>query len=70
MAYSKLFVEEHLKLVKAPNTACTGRWGVCAIYEHFPGFEFFLLPSRVHAHPSASNANRWAAVMEEKELLT
>ena len=27
----------------------------------FSGFEFFLLPSIVHARPSASNANRWAA---------
>jgi len=44
-----------------PNKACTGRWGFCVIYKHFSGFEFFLLPSRVHAHPSASNANRWAA---------
>jgi hypothetical protein len=23
--------------------------GVCAIYKHFSGFEFFLLPSRIHA---------------------
>ncbi len=42
-----------------PNTACTGRWGFCAIFEQFSGFEFFLLPNRVHARPSASNANRW-----------
>ena len=26
------------------------------------GFEFFLLPSRVHARPHAANANRWANV--------
>ena len=26
---------------------------ICAIYKHFSGFEFFLLPSRVHARPSA-----------------
>jgi len=44
-----------------PNKACTGRWGFCAVYKHFSGFEFFLLPNRVHARPSASNANRWAA---------
>ena len=25
------------------------------------GFEFFLLPSRVHARPTATNAIRWAA---------
>ncbi len=42
-----------------PNKACTGRWGVCGIFEHFSGFEFFLLPSRVHTRPSASNASRW-----------
>jgi hypothetical protein len=35
--------------------------GVCAIFEHFSGFEFFLLPSRIHARPPADNANRWAA---------
>jgi len=45
---------------KTPNKACTGRWGFCAIFEHFSGFEFSLLPSRVHVRPSASNANRWA----------
>ena len=49
-----------------PNTACTGRWGVCAVYKHFSGFEFILLPSRVHAHPSASNANRWLASQRAK----
>ena len=26
---------------------------ICAIYKHFSGFEFSLLPSRVHARPSA-----------------
>ena len=40
------------------NKACTGRWGFCAVYKQFSGFEFSLLPSRVHARPSASNANR------------
>ena len=34
---------------------------ICRIFEHFSGFEFSLLPNRVHARPSASNANRWAA---------
>ncbi|MBK7452917.1 MAG: hypothetical protein IPJ46_04105 [Anaerolineales bacterium] len=47
-------------LQNLPNKACTGRWGFCGIFEHFSGFEFSLLPSRVHARPSASNANRWA----------
>jgi len=37
---------------------CTGRWGVCGFFKYFSGFEFFLLPSIVHAlcwlltHPS------------------
>jgi len=34
---------------------------ICGIFKHFPGFEFILLPSRVHARPPAGNANRWAA---------
>jgi hypothetical protein len=46
---------------QAPNKACTGRWRFCRIFKHFPGFEFSLLPSRVHTRPSASNASRWAA---------
>lgn len=44
-----------------PNKACTGQVGFCGIFEQFPGFEFFLLLGRVHAHPPASNANRWSA---------
>jgi hypothetical protein len=44
-----------------PNTACTGRWGFSGTYgKHVSGFEFSLLPNRVHARPSASNASRWA----------
>jgi hypothetical protein len=46
----------------APNTACTRLVGVCAIYKHFSRFEFFLLPSIVHARPHAGNASRWAAL--------
>ena len=34
--------------------------GFCGIFEHFPRFEFFLLPSIVHARPRTANANRWA----------
>jgi hypothetical protein len=26
---------------------------ICGFFEYFSGFEFFLLPSRVHARPSA-----------------
>jgi hypothetical protein len=43
---------------KRANKACTGRWGFCAIYKQFSGFKFFLLPNRIHARPSASNASR------------
>jgi len=46
---------------KTPNKACSGLAGFCAIYKHFSGFEFFLLPSRIHARPHVTNANRWAA---------
>jgi hypothetical protein len=35
--------------------------GFCGIFKHFSGFEFFLLPSRIHARPHAGNANRSAA---------
>jgi len=35
--------------------------GFCGIFEHFSGFEFFLLPNIVHARPHAGNANRSAA---------
>ena len=43
--------------------------GFCGIFKHFSGFEFFLLPSIVHARPHAGNvAVRW--LMEnEIELL-
>ena len=53
-----------------PNKACTGQVGTVRFFRHFSldsppgqaGFEFFLLPSIVHARPPASNANRWAAL--------
>lgn len=41
------------------NKACSGRLGFCAIYMHFPRLGRILLPSRVHAHPAAANANRY-----------
>jgi hypothetical protein len=44
-----------------PNKACTGQVGFCGFFKQSSGFEFFLLPNRVHARPPASNANRWAA---------
>ena len=33
--------------------------GFCGIFEHFPRFEFFLLPSIVHARPHAGEAGRY-----------
>jgi len=44
----------------AANTECTGQVGLVAIFEQFSGFKFVLLPSRAHARPPTSNANRWA----------
>jgi hypothetical protein len=41
--------------------------GFCGIFEHFSGFEFFLLPSIVHARPHAGNANRWAVVRKNSK---
>jgi hypothetical protein len=48
---------------KLSNKACTGRWGFCGFFKHFSlaspqgqaGFEFFLLPNRIHARPPATN---------------
>ena len=36
-------------LLHSSNKACSGFVGVCAIYKHFSGFGFFLLPNRIHA---------------------
>ncbi len=47
---------------KTPNTACTGQVEVCAIFKQFSGFEFILLPSRVHARPSASTPQKHAGL--------
>jgi len=41
------------KMIVRDLLGCTGRWGFCRIFKHFSGFGFFLLPSRVHARPSA-----------------
>jgi hypothetical protein len=40
--------------------------GFCAVFKHFSGFEFFLLPSIVHARSHAGNANRWQAEPKSK----
>ena len=42
------------KMIARDLLGCSGRVGVGAVFEHFSGFEFFLLPNRVHAHLSAS----------------
>jgi hypothetical protein len=34
--------------------------GFGAVFEHFSGFEFFLLSNIFLARPHATNANRWA----------
>jgi len=34
---------------KSAPTQRTGRWGFCAVFEYFSGFEFFLLSNIVHA---------------------
>jgi hypothetical protein len=38
--------------VERPNKACSGRRGFFAIYRHFSGFEFILIPSfDLHSPP-------------------
>ncbi|MEK6753484.1 MAG: hypothetical protein AABZ00_14600 [Chloroflexota bacterium] len=60
MTNDKIASNKHCHIgISPPNTACIGRWGFCAIFKHFSGFEFLLLPSRVHTRPSAGNAIRW-----------
>jgi hypothetical protein len=56
-------------LQNLPNKACTGRWGTVRLFEHFSGFEFFLVSNRVHAHPHAGNANRWATRLANRGLV-
>jgi len=54
---------------RTPNKACTGRWGFCGFFEYFSGFEFFLLPSRIHARPSAMLRERQPlGGLEENEI--
>ena len=43
---------------KRANTACSGLVGTVRIFEHFSGFQFFLLPSIIHARPPTTNAHR------------
>jgi len=55
------FQNNTLNVKEPPNKACSGFLGVCAIYEHFSGFEFFLLSGIFPARPKSANANRWLA---------
>jgi hypothetical protein len=41
--------------------------GFCGIFKHFSGFEFSLLPNRIRARPSASNASRSATLADLEE---
>jgi hypothetical protein len=61
---------------RAPDAGDSG-----AIFKHFSGFEFFLLPNIVHARPSASiplgkitlgddDANRWLASFQINAIKT
>ena len=36
------------------RVGCTGLVGTVRLFKHFSGFEFFLLPSRIHARPHAA----------------
>jgi len=57
------------KMIARDLLGCTGRWGFCAIYKHFSGFRFSLLPNSFSARPSASNANRWAFLGAKEKAL-
>ena len=35
--------------------------GILRLFRVFAGFEFVLLPSRIHASATAANTNRWVA---------
>jgi len=64
----------------APNTACVDAgdccFAACGTHgKNFSGFEFSLLPNRIHAHPSAMlrERHRWATrcqrcILEGDEL--
>jgi hypothetical protein len=41
--------------------------GIRRHLQAFSGFEFFLLPSRVHARPAAANANRWVLAIQNRK---
>ncbi|MCC6500382.1 MAG: hypothetical protein IT313_08975 [Anaerolineales bacterium] len=47
--------------------------GFCAIFGHFPRFEFSLLPSRIHARPHATNhpisASKYMANIHKNKIL-
>jgi hypothetical protein len=43
LEHETIYVKHTLLVKKSPNTACSRRVGVCTVYKHFAGFEFFLL---------------------------
>jgi len=50
----------------AANKACSGQVGFVAVFKHFSGFGFFLLPNIISARPLATNASRSAAARKIK----
>ena len=64
-----LLSQRVLRSVRLPNKACSRLVGFVPTYEHFSGFGFFLLPSRIPARPPAANANRWHAPCKIWSLL-
>jgi hypothetical protein len=44
--------------IKAPNKACTRRWGFCVHLKQFSSLSIFPGGRRSAARPSAGNANR------------
>lgn len=51
----------------APNTACSRRVGVCRIYKPLSTFGLVHISNSVLARPITTNANRWAAIAQQKE---
>ena len=45
---------ENISNKNRANTACTGFVGVCAVFKHFSGFGFYLLPNSYPSRPQTS----------------
>jgi hypothetical protein len=39
------------------SKACTGRWGFCAIYKHFSGFETYMIGKIISANVGGGGAS-------------